>query len=136
MSSWDIHIDSPLGVHWEAVMPQAAFSISSNNQSAQPQPQFHAMLPADSQQCEVQKYRAEDWDAQRPEITRLYLYENETLESVRKFMREQYALDATYEPSLSRHISTTNLIQAQNNTRIESRYGASTRISNRTRWKL
>ena len=93
MGPWDMRIDSPMGVHWEAVMPQATFSVPSNNQPAQPQPQCHAMLPPASQQSKIRKYSPKDWDAQRPEITRLY--ENDTLESVMKFMRERYGLDAT-----------------------------------------
>lgn len=90
-----MRIDSPLGVHWEAAMPRAVVSVSSNNQPAQPQLQFHAVLQPASQESEVRKYQTEDWDDRRQEITRLYLYENETLESVRKFMRERYGLDAT-----------------------------------------
>jgi hypothetical protein len=51
------------------------------------------MLPPATQQNKIRKYSREDWNAQRPEITRLY--ENGTLESVMKFMRERYGLDAT-----------------------------------------
>jgi hypothetical protein len=51
------------------------------------------MLPPVSQQSEVRKYRAEEWNAWKPEITRLY--ENDTLQSVMKYMRERHGLDAT-----------------------------------------
>jgi hypothetical protein len=50
------------------------------------------ILPADGPK-ELRKYTAEDWDAQRSEITRLY--NDNTLESVRDFMRKQHGLDAT-----------------------------------------
>ena len=93
MSPWDMRTASPMGMHWEAVMPQETFSVPSSIHSAQPQPQCHAMLPPASQQEKLRKYSREDWNDQRLEITRLY--ENGTLESVMKFMREQYRLDAT-----------------------------------------
>jgi len=51
------------------------------------------MLPPASQQNDIRKYTPEDWNVQRSEITRLY--ENDTLGSVMKFMRERYGLDAT-----------------------------------------
>jgi hypothetical protein len=49
-------------------MPPAAFSIPSNSESAQ----AHGIFPPDGKQNEARMYAAEDWDAQRPEITRLY----------------------------------------------------------------
>jgi len=85
--------DSPVGMHWEAIMAHETFSVPSSIQTAQPPPQYHAMLPPASQQEKLRKYSREDWNDQRREITRLY--ENGTLESVMKFMREQYGLDAT-----------------------------------------
>jgi hypothetical protein len=51
------------------------------------------MLPPPSEQIKLRKYSREDWDIQRPEITRLY--EDGTLDSVMKSMRERYGLDAT-----------------------------------------
>jgi hypothetical protein len=95
MGPWDMRMDSPIAVHREAAMPPATFSMPSNSQHAQPQlqPQYYAMLPPANQQNEIRKYKPEDWKVQRPEITRLY--ENDTLGSVMKFMRERYGLDAT-----------------------------------------
>ena len=81
-----------MGMHGETAIPQATISVPSNNQPAQPQPQRHAMLPPASQRSEIRKYRPEDWDAQRQEIT--MLYENDTLESVMELMRERYGLYA------------------------------------------
>lgn len=81
MNSWGMGIDSPSEVPWQTVMPQPT------------QPQVHAMLPSTSQQGEVRKYKVEDWDVHRQEITRLY--ENDTLKNVMKFMRERYGLEAT-----------------------------------------
>jgi hypothetical protein len=88
---------------WEAFLPSATIYMSSNNLLAwpqtqlhphpQPQPELHAMVPLGSRQSEARKYTAEDWDAQRPEITRLY--ENNTLNGVMEIMRERYGLDAT-----------------------------------------
>jgi hypothetical protein len=90
-------MDSPMTVHREAALPPATFSVPSNSQPAQPQPQpqpqHYAMLPPASQQNDIRKYTPEDWNVQRSEITRLY--ENDTLGSVMKFMRERYGLDAT-----------------------------------------
>ena len=74
--------------HWESF---ASPSIPSNNQPAQQQ--SHAMFPPVGIQNEARKYTAVDWDAQRPEITRLY--ESATLESVMKVMRERHRLEAT-----------------------------------------
>lgn len=85
--------ESLRGVDWEAVMPQTTSSVPSSNQTLQPQPQYHVMLPLVSQQSGIRKYKPKDWDAQRPEITKLY--ENDTLEGIIKFMRERHGLDAT-----------------------------------------
>lgn len=82
-------------------MPLATFSIPLNNEPTQPQPQLqpqsqsqlHGMFLPAGKQNKSRKYAPEDWDAQRPEITRLY--ENNTIESVIKFMRERHGLDAT-----------------------------------------
>lgn len=62
----------------------------------QPQPQvhLHAKFPSGIKQTEVRKYTAEDWEEQRPEITRLY--EDNTLSKVMELMREKLGLDATY----------------------------------------
>ncbi|OBT47133.1 hypothetical protein VE00_03127 [Pseudogymnoascus sp. WSF 3629] len=51
------------------------------------------MAPPAGRQNETRKYTTRDWDAQRLEITRLY--DNGTLESVMKFMRDRHRLDAT-----------------------------------------
>ena len=85
----------------EAFIPPAAINIFSNNQPAlsqwqlqpQLQPQLYAMFPPGINQNEARKYTARDWDEQRPEITRLY--ENNTLNGVMEYMREQHGLDAT-----------------------------------------
>jgi hypothetical protein len=73
----------------------ASFSIPSNNQFAQPEPQsyVHTRPSLVARQTEVRKYTATDWNTHRAEITRLY--EENTLPTVMKFMREKYGLDAT-----------------------------------------
>ena len=73
----------------EAFLPPGDFSIPSNSESTQ----AHDIFPQHGKQNKRRMYTAEDWDAQRSEITRLY--ENNTLEGVMEFMREQYGLDAT-----------------------------------------
>ena len=59
----------------------------------QSQPQLDATVPLDSEQNKARKYTMEDWETQRPEITRLY--EENTLNSVMKLMKERHGLDAT-----------------------------------------
>lgn len=89
-------MDSPWNQgHWEAFMLQPGFYIHPNNQPPQPEPQWqsHGMPPPAGKQNEARKYTVKDWDAQRLEIARLY--EENTLESVREFMRKQHGLDAT-----------------------------------------
>jgi hypothetical protein len=97
--------------HWDSFMPVTAIYMPWDNQpvqeqtQSQPQPQppsqpqlqpqlqLHAVLPLGVKQNKARKYTAEDWEAQKPEITRLY--ENKTLKSVMDFMREQHGLGAT-----------------------------------------
>jgi hypothetical protein len=74
-----------------------AFSTPSNINPAQPQ--SDGIFPLSGKQNEARWYTEEDWDAQRREITKLY--ENNTLENVMKFMREQHGLKATLEKAAS-----------------------------------
>jgi len=76
-------------------MPLATVSVPSNSQLAQPEPQsqLHAMSPLAGKQNKARKYSAKDWDAHRPEITRLY--KDGTLRTVMEFMREKHGLNAT-----------------------------------------
>ena len=67
--------------------------MPSTSQPLQLQPQLYTMAPLAGRQNETRKYTTRDWDAQRLEITRLY--DNGTLESVMKFMRDYHRLDAT-----------------------------------------
>jgi hypothetical protein len=53
------------------------------------------MLPPTHRQVEARKFTAEDWNTQRPEITRLY--EDNILKRVIEIMRERHGLTATYE---------------------------------------
>ena len=87
MDSWD-------PAYLEGTGPQAALRLASNP-PAQFEWPFNSvmyLLPADGPK-ELRKYTTEDWDAQKSEITRLY--NDNTLESVRDFMRKQHGLDAT-----------------------------------------
>jgi Clr5 domain len=110
-----------------------AFSTPSNIDPAQPQPD--GIFPLDGKQNEARWYKEEDWDAQRPEITRLY--ENNTLENVMKFMREQHGLKAALEKLLLfSNISATDLMSAKSSTRIDLKIGALIRTSSQTRCRL
>jgi hypothetical protein len=78
---------------WETG-PQAALNPASNppGQFVWPFNSATFIQPADVPK-ELRKYTAEDWEAQKSEITRLY--NDNTLESVRDFMKKQHGLDAT-----------------------------------------
>ena len=84
-------------MHKEVLEVPTSVYINPNSQPTQSQspsqPQFHAILSSGSVQNETRKYTAEDWEKQRPEITRLY--KNSTLNKVIEFMREQHGFDAT-----------------------------------------
>ncbi|KAM3070358.1 hypothetical protein ACMFMG_010189 [Clarireedia jacksonii] len=73
----------------------ATFHIPSHNQPVwpQPQPQLDAPVLLENEQSKARGYTAKDWEAQKQEITRLY--ENNTLDSIMRIMRERYGLDAT-----------------------------------------
>ena len=77
----------------EAFVPAANSNVPASSEPAYSREQSHGMPTSTDKSHEARKYTAEDWESQRPEITRLY--ENGTLESVMKFMREQHGLDAT-----------------------------------------
>jgi hypothetical protein len=99
------------------------------------QPQSDGVFPLSGKLNEARWYTDEDWNAQRPEITRLY--ENNTLENVMKFMREQHGLKATLEKlPLFSNISGTDLVSAKSSTRIELKIGAIIRTSSQTKCKL
>jgi hypothetical protein len=87
-------MDSWHSTYLEATGPQAALNPAINPLGQSVWPFNSAMLipPADGPK-ELRKYTAEDWDAQKSEITRLY--NDNTLESVRGIMRTQHGLDAT-----------------------------------------
>jgi hypothetical protein len=79
-------------------LPQATFiaaaaSPASPNVLPRPVTESHTMLPPTITQKELRKYTAKDWDEQKPEIERLY--KDNTLESVRAFMKRHHGLDAT-----------------------------------------
>jgi hypothetical protein len=87
-------MDSWHSTYLEATGPQAALNPAINppGQFVWPFDSAMFILPADGPK-ELRKYTAEDWDAHKSEITRLY--NDNTLESVRDFMRKQHGLDAT-----------------------------------------
>ncbi|KAH9211156.1 hypothetical protein DL95DRAFT_412334 [Leptodontidium sp. 2 PMI_412] len=77
------------------IPPLAFFSLPSNNRFTQPEPQSHVHTRPSlaGRQMEVRKYTTNDWNTHRAEITRLY--EDETLPTLMKFMRQNHGLDAT-----------------------------------------
>jgi hypothetical protein len=87
MDSW--HPAYPWGTD-----PQAALNPATNQfgQFVLPFNSATFIQPAEVPK-EPRKYTAEDWEAQKSEITRLY--NDNTLEIVRDFMRKQHGLDAT-----------------------------------------
>jgi len=79
----------------EALTYPATIRIPLNNQPIwlQPQPQLDATVPLDRKQNKAREYTAEDWEAQKQEITRLY--EKNTLASIMKLMKERHGFDPT-----------------------------------------
>lgn len=83
--------------HWNSLSsPVTTVSSAADEQHDPPQAHLHAMRPPAHAHIESRKYTAEDWDIQRPEITRLYWTEDKTLELVMELMTEQHGLIATY----------------------------------------
>jgi hypothetical protein len=84
---------------WHLAYPEATGSQAAVNPASNPPGQFvwpfnsATFIPPADGPKELRKYTAEDWDAQKLEITRLY--NDNTLERVRDFMRKQHGLDAT-----------------------------------------
>jgi hypothetical protein len=79
-------------------LPQATFiataaSTASPNVLPRPVTESHTMLPPTITQKELRKYTAKDWAKKKPEIERLY--KDNTLESVRAFMKRHHGLEAT-----------------------------------------
>jgi hypothetical protein len=86
-------MDSWHSTYLEATGPQAALNPAiAPGQFVWPSDSATFIPPADGPK-ELRKYTVEDWDAHKSEITRLY--NDNTLESVRDFMRKQHGLDAT-----------------------------------------
>jgi Clr5 domain len=87
MDSWNL-------VHLDAIGSVAPFRSASNLQG-QPERPFnsHASSPPPATPNMSRKYTAEDWDTQKLEIARLY--NENTLERGRDFMRQRHGLDAT-----------------------------------------
>jgi hypothetical protein len=73
----------------------ATIHIPSNNQPAwlQPQPQPDAAAPLGSERTETKKFTARDWETHEQEITRLY--DENSLPSIMKLMKERHGLEAT-----------------------------------------
>ena len=80
---------------WDALIPEAGETLTSNSQLGPPQlePQSDNMFSPVGMHTEIRKYTKKDWEAYKPEITRLY--ESNTLDTVIKVMRERHGLDAT-----------------------------------------
>jgi hypothetical protein len=79
----------------EVFTSPATIHIPSNNQPAwlQPQPQSDAAAPPGSERTEAKKFTAGDWETHEQEITRLY--DENSLASIMKLMKERHGLEAT-----------------------------------------
>lgn len=82
MDSWD----------WDIAALFSNPAGKSPGQFGQPFNSHMSVQPAASA-IVLRKYTAEDWNIQKSEITRLY--EDNTLENVRSFMKERHGLEAT-----------------------------------------
>jgi Clr5 domain len=90
---WEAFMSPSNQEYSETFTPPTCFSKTPNDQPVQPQPHIYTISPVASKQAALREFIALDWDVQKTEIARLY--ENNTLGSVMKFMREQHGLDAT-----------------------------------------
>jgi hypothetical protein len=73
----------------------AIIHMPSNNQPVwlQRQPQLDATVLQNDKRNKARKYAAEDWEALKLEIARLY--NNGTLSSIMRLMKERHGFDAT-----------------------------------------
>ena len=79
----------------EAFVPSNTLGITPKMQTTQPQPrlQWQAPLLLAGVREKARQFTATDWEVHRLEITNLY--ENGTLESLMKYMRDKHGLQST-----------------------------------------